>query len=171
MKKSSRGKFCAPSTLALTSLAVVFLVLFLGVPAAAQSAGAGTISGTLTDPNGGVIPDAKITIHNVDTGIDRAVTTNGAGLYTVPFLQVGNYEVTAEKTGFSKVVRKDLTLQVGQTLTIDLQLQVQSTAEAVTVTGEAPIVDPTKTDVSQVVSQQFVNNLPIAACAGRALRC
>lgn len=130
--------------------------------ASAQTAGAGTISGTLTDANGGVIPDVKITIHNVDTGIDRVVATNEAGLYTVPFLQVGNYEVTAEKAGFSKVVRKDLMLQVGETLTVDFQLQVQSTSQAVTVTGEAPIIDPTKTDVSQVVSQQFVNNLPIA---------
>ena len=162
MRTKLSGKFCAISTLALAGLAIFVVLVVLGAPAAAQTAGAGTISGTITDPNGAVIPDAKITVHNIDTGIDREVVTNGAGIYTVPFLQVGSYEVTAEKAGFAKIVRKDLTLQVGETLTIDLQLQVQSSAEAVTVTGEAPIVDPTKTDVSQVVSQQFVNNLPIA---------
>ena len=162
MGKKLGSKFGAISTLALTGVVGLVLLLAPGSTAMAQSAGAGTISGTIMDANGAVVPDAKITVHNVDTGIDRVATTNGAGLYTVPFLQVGNYEVTAEKTGFAKIVRKDLMLQVGQTLTIDLQLQVQSTSEAVTVTGEAPIVDPTKTDVSQVVSQAFVNNLPIA---------
>ena len=143
-------------------LPILFVFLCLSATVKAQTTGAGSISGTVTDPTGSVISGVALTIHNTDTGIDRAVTTNGAGLYTAPFLQVGNYEITADKTGFAKVVRKDLTLQVGQTLTVDFQMQVQSTSEAVTVTGEAPIIDPTKTDISQVVSQGFVNNLPIA---------
>ena len=113
MGKKLGSKFGAISTLALTGVAGLVLLLAPGTTAMAQSAGAGTISGTITDANGAVVPDAKITVHNVDTGIDRVATTNGAGLYTVPFLQVGNYEVTAEKTGFSKILRKDLMLQVG----------------------------------------------------------
>ena len=149
------------SKLFVTGLAVVILLSSATGSAWAQ-AGAGTIAGTLTDPNGAVIPDAKVTVHNVETGIDREVTTNGAGLYTVPFLQPGTYEVTAVKPGFAKLVRKDLTVQVGQTLTVDFKMPIQSTSETVTVTGEASIVDPSKTDVSQVVSPEFVNNLPIA---------
>ncbi len=137
-------------------------MLSLATVAAFAQANSGTITGTITDPNGGVVPDAKITIHNPDTGIDREVATNGAGLYSAPFLPPGPYEVTAAKAGFSKLLRKDLTLQVGQTMTLDLQLQVQATAETVTVTGEAPIVDTSKTDVSQVVSEAFVSNLPLA---------
>ena len=147
--------------LVLSGLMLLALLASTNTAAWAQ-ANSGTITGTLTDPNGGAIPDAKVTIHNTATGIDRDLTTNGAGLYTAPFLQPGPYEVTAAKAGFSTLVRKDLTLQVGQTLTLDLQLQVQATAETVTVTGEAPIVDPSKTDVSQVVSTAFVSNLPIA---------
>ena len=103
-----------------------------------------------------------MTILNVDTGIERALITNAAGLYTAPFLQPGHYEVTASKSGFAKIVRKDLTLQVGQTLTIDLALPVQSTSETVTVTGQASLVDPDKTEMSQVVSQVQQENLPIA---------
>ncbi|HTS50128.1 MAG TPA: TonB-dependent receptor [Bryobacteraceae bacterium] len=142
---------------------LMLLILFACVNGTVWAqANSGTITGTLTDPNGGVIPDAKVTVHNTATGIDRDLTTNGAGLYTAPFLQPGPYEVTASKPGFSTLVRKDLTLQVGQTMTLNLQLQVQATAETVTVTGEAPIVDPSKTDVSQVVSTAFVSNLPIA---------
>src|ERR1700730_9848298 len=86
----------------------------------AQTSGSGTISGTLTDPNGAVIPNATVTILNVDTGIERTLATNAAGLYTAPFLQPGHYEITASKPGFAKIVRKDLTLQVGQTLAVDL---------------------------------------------------
>ncbi len=128
----------------------------------AQSAGTGTITGAVTDPNGGVVPAAAVVVHNTNTGIDRSIQTNEAGLYTATFLQPGNYEVTVSKTGFDTVVRKDLTLQVGQTMSIDFKLQVATTSTTLTVTTEAPIIDPEKTDVSQVVSSDFVSNLPIA---------
>src|SRR5580704_16510850 len=87
-----------------------------------QAAGAGTITGTLTDQQNAVVPDAAVTVHNSDTGIDRATTTNGAGLYVAPFLPPGHYDVTAAKPGFATLVRKDLTLDVGQTLTIDFHM-------------------------------------------------
>src|SRR4051812_36287628 len=92
----------------------------------AQTAGTGTITGTLTDPQGASLPDANVVIHNVDTGVDRAVVSNGAGIYVAPFLQPGHYDVTVSKQGFAKIVKKDLTLSVGQSLTIDLQVPVQT---------------------------------------------
>jgi hypothetical protein len=128
----------------------------------AQSSGSGTLTGTVTDPNGGAVPAASVLVHNTGTNSDRSLQSNDAGLYSASFLQPGNYEVTVSKTGFATVVRKDLTLQVGQTLSIDFKMQVQTTQTTVTVTGEAPIVDTEKTDVSQVVSSDFVSNLPIA---------
>jgi hypothetical protein len=144
---------------------VYFAVGFWALSATAafaQSSGSGTIAGTITDPNGGVVPAAAVVVHNTNTGIDRSIQSNDAGLYNASFLQPGNYEVTVSKTGFATVLRKDLTLQVGQTMSIDFKLQVETTATTLTVTGEAPIVDPEKTDVSQVVSSDFVSNLPIA---------
>jgi hypothetical protein len=138
-------------------------VLFVaGSAAYAQNAGSATIQGTVTDPAGAVVPSATVLIHNTATNTDRAVETNEAGIYAGPFLQPGPYELTVSKTGFVRLVRKDLTVQVGQILTVDIQMQIQSATDTVTVTGEAPIVDPEKTDVSQVVSTGFVNNLPIA---------
>ncbi|HLX42779.1 MAG TPA: TonB-dependent receptor [Bryobacteraceae bacterium] len=128
----------------------------------AQSAGSGNISGTVKDPAGAVVAGANVLVHNPATGIDRAVATNMDGIFQATFLQPGPYEVTVTKAGFAKLVRTDLTLQVGQTLTVDIQLQLQTTSDTVTVSGEAAIVDPSKTDVSQVVSTGFVNNLPIA---------
>ena len=112
----------------------------------AQSAGSGTITGTLTDALGAVIPDAKVLIHSVDTGTDRDVTSNGSGIYVAAFLQPGKYDVRVTKPGFAKLERTGLTLEVGRTLTLDFSLPIQSGSETVTVTGEAPILDPSKTE-------------------------
>ncbi|HLH42472.1 MAG TPA: TonB-dependent receptor, partial [Bryobacteraceae bacterium] len=138
------------------------LMAVLSAASWAQTAGSAAIQGTVTDPAGAIVPNATVVIHNTETNIDRTLQTNEAGIYAAPFLQPGPYEITVTKTGFVKLLRKDLTVQVGQILTVDLQMQVQATTDTVTVTGEAPIVDPEKTDVSQVVSTAFVNNLPIA---------
>src|SRR5581483_8535967 len=126
-----------------------------------QTAGSGTITGTVTDPAGSVVPAANITIHNEDTGADRAVVTNDAGIYTAAFLQPGHYDIRVEKTGFANIERNGLTLEVGRTLTLDFSLVVKAGAETVTVSGEAPILDTEKTEASQEVSQNMVTNLPI----------
>ena len=127
----------------------------------AQSAGSGSIAGTVTDPAGSVVPGAAVTVHGTQNGVDRSVTTNNAGLYTVPFLPSGLYEITVTKAGFSRFGRNGVTMEVGRTITIDFALQVQQGSESVTVTGEAPVVDNEKTDVSQAVDQDLIKNLPI----------
>ncbi len=147
---------------AITLLVFATLLLVSASAAYGQAAGAGTITGTILDQQSAVVPEATITVHNVETNVDRTFTSNGAGLYTAPFLQPGHYDITVNKTGFAKVARKDLTLTVGQTLTIDFQMPVQTTQETVTVTTENPLVDTEKTDVSQLVSAGEVQNLPIA---------
>jgi len=143
-------------------------VLLLAVPTIlpnrvhAQVAGSGTITGTVTDPTGGVVPAVDIMIRNGDTGIEHRTQTSDAGVYTATFLPPGHYEMQLSKTGFATVLRKNLNLQVGQTLAINLTLSVKSIQEAVTVTTEAPLVDTEKTEVSQVISEDAVDNLPIA---------
>jgi len=138
------------------------LLAFLPDRAYCQLAGSATITGTITDPSGAVVPSAEVTIRNTDTGIERKTETSDAGIYNAAFLPPGHYEVHAGKTGFSPVLRTDLTLQVGQTLTINLALSVQAAQQQVTVTGAAGVVDTEKTEVSQVVSDSAVNNLPIS---------
>jgi carboxypeptidase family protein/TonB-dependent receptor-like protein len=127
-----------------------------------QTTGSGTINGTVRDPNQASVPDAMVAIHNVGTGVDRLVQTNVAGLYNAPFLTPGDYEVTVSKAGFTKLLRKDVHLEVGQTLTLDISLTVQATSESITVTGETSVLDTEKTDNSQVVSQIEKDNLPMA---------
>ena len=140
------------------------LALLVATPrgARAQGAGSGTVTGAVTDPSGSVVPAASIVLRNTGTGIERKTGTNDAGIYEAPFLQPGQYEVRASKIGFGTVLHKDLTLQVGQTLTVDFSLKVETAQQEVTVSSQAEIVDPEKTEQSQVISESAVSNLPIA---------
>ena len=128
----------------------------------AQTAGAGTITGTVTDPSGGAVPAAQVVVKNTATQTERTLMSNEAGIFVAQFLQPGSYDIAVTKQGFAKTLRTGLTLQVGQTLTLTLSLALQTTNETVTVAGDASIVDPDKTDMSQVVSTTQAQNLPIA---------
>lgn len=145
----------------LSCCAVLMLMAGMAVSSHAQAAGSGTITGTVTDTSKSVVPNASVTIRNTDTGIVRTLQSNSAGIYTAPFLQPGHYEVNITASGFGTVDQKNLTLQVGQTLTIDGSLPVASAQSTVTVSSEPPLLDPERTDVSQVVNERMIGNLPV----------
>ncbi|HEY0758819.1 MAG TPA: carboxypeptidase regulatory-like domain-containing protein [Acidisarcina sp.] len=129
-----------------------------------QTAATGTITGTVTDKSGGVIPNASITIKDLDTGTSRTLNTNGQGIYVASFLQPGTYEVVAAQRGFNAFDQKDLSLTVGQNLTLDIVLAVGSSAVTVDVqAGDAPLLDTQRTEVSQTVDQALIQNLPVAS--------
>src|SRR5487761_747453 len=96
----------------LIVLAVIASMLFANVQIYAQVSGA-TLSGTVTDPSGGVIPNATLSIKNVATGIVRQATTDSSGVYAAPNLLPGTYEVTVAASGFETTVRNGVTLTVG----------------------------------------------------------
>jgi hypothetical protein len=141
----------------------LFFAAFAGVFAKAQTSGAGTITGAVTDANQAVIPGAQVVVTNTDTGIAHAFTSNDAGIYTAPFLLPGHYKVYATANNFNKVETTGITLQVGQVLTINLTLKISSASTTVEVSGTSQILDTEKTEVSQVVDNQLVQNLPVAA--------
>jgi len=149
---------------ALASTAVLFAA---ALPSAcllhAQTSGSGTISGTVTDRAGALVPNATVVITDVETGAVRSLVTNGDGSYIAPFLQSGHYEVVLGGSGYGKVDRKNLTLTVGEILTIDASLSAASVATEVSVDSNAPILDTEKTEVSQTVGQQLISNLPVNA--------
>jgi len=141
------------------------LLALLALPSGqawAQGAGSGTITGAVRDPSGAAVPKASIALRNTDTGIERKTESSDAGIYVALFLQPGHYEVRVSKAGLTDVVRTDLVLQVGQTMSIDFDLVLKSTQQTITVTGASSVVDTEKTEASQVVSEGLVNNLPIA---------
>jgi hypothetical protein len=149
----------AKRLLALASAAA--LLLSPAMPSSAQSTGSGTITGTVTDTTGAVVPAAAVLITDTDTNVSRTTATDGAGTYVAPFLQPGDYEVVLGGNGFGKVDRKNLILTVGQTLTVNAVLTVGTTATEVTVTSESPILDPEKTSVAQTLDTNLIANLPV----------
>jgi len=154
--------FCPQRNLAAFVLTASFMV-FACVSARPQTSGAGTINGAVTDPNKAVVPGAAVTVTDMDTGVSHAYTTDSAGLYAAPFLIPGRYEVDASAGNFGKVEAKDITLQVGQTLTINLTLKLSGATTTVEVSGTNEILDVQKTEVSQVLDQNLIENLPVNA--------
>src|ERR1700722_15536015 len=96
--------------------AVVTMIVLTAGSTSAQTAGAGTITGVLTDQSGAAVPGATVVVRNTDTGLDRTITSNDSGIYFAAFLQPGHYEVSISKAGFAKLLRKELTVQVGETI-------------------------------------------------------
>jgi hypothetical protein len=127
----------------------------------AQTSGAGAITGLVTDPSQAVVPDASVTITNIDTGIVHNYKTNSAGIYQAPFLSPGHYKVGASSSGFGKVEVPELTLQVGRTLTINVTLTVKTETTTVEVSSTNVLLDVEQTEVSQEVDSAIIQNLPV----------
>ncbi len=126
----------------------------------AQGTGA-VIQGTVTDASGAVIPGATVTALNVETNLQRAVESNSAGIYVITNLPPGKYRLQVSMQGFQTSIRENIELVVGQQMTLNPALKVGEVAEQVTVTGEAPIVDTSTAQVSGLVGERQVKDLPL----------
>jgi Carboxypeptidase regulatory-like domain/TonB-dependent Receptor Plug Domain/TonB dependent receptor-like, beta-barrel len=144
----------------LETLAAVVVCLLAVSPAYPQVTG-GTVSGTVTDISGAVIPNAKISVKNLATGITRDVTADAAGFYTAPNLLPGAYELTTSAPGFSTEVRTGITLTVGAQQVLNFTLQVGQVTQKVQVTGEAPSVQLATSSISAQVNSTTVLELPL----------
>jgi hypothetical protein len=137
-----------------------FLALLVSVPAYAQKI-TGTLRGTVTDPTGAVIPGAKVTVKNEDTGLTRSANTTSAGIYSFAELPVGSYRVEVEHAGFKAEVRSRIALNVADTRAVDVQLSTGDVTEVVTVEVPAVAVKTVGADVSGLVTGQEVRALPL----------
>jgi len=143
---------------------VCALVLLLSSNAAlAQvSAAEAQLNGSVRDQTGGLVVKTAITLRNVDTNQAYKTTSNSVGFYILTNVPPGNYELTAESQGFAKYSQTGIVLRVAQVATIDVSLKVAGTTQEITVNTEAPVIEPTRTEVSQVVETQQIQALPIA---------
>jgi hypothetical protein len=129
---------------------------------AQAAAGLGAVSGTVRDASGATVPGATVVVANDGKGIKRTVTTTESGVFTVPALVPASaYSIKVTKTGFSDYQVNAFDVAVGQTVDFRVQLQVGGASTKVDVTAEAPLVEDTKTDVSQVVGNEQIQELPI----------
>lgn len=140
------------------SLCLLILFLFTSLFAAAQVDKA-SITGTLTDPSGATVPNAKITVVYATTGLSRVVSTNAAGVFLIVGLPVGHAVVDGVKEGF-RPVRTEIDLAVGETRTLDLPLQVSGVDTTVSVVAETDL-DRTSAAISATFDQTQISQLPI----------
>ncbi|HEY2845596.1 MAG TPA: carboxypeptidase-like regulatory domain-containing protein [Bryobacteraceae bacterium] len=136
------------------------LVLVLASVAFAQSDRA-TITGTVSDPAGAVVPNAPVEARNPQTGATYQGATSATGNFTLSQLPAGAYELTVTVPGFKKYVRQNIVVQVAQVLRLDVPLQVGSATEAVTVTAEVSLLRTESGELSHNVSTATLDNLPI----------
>ena len=136
----------------------LFIWMFAGAVSAQVTA---SMTGSVKDATGAVIPEATVTIKHVETGTTRTAQTDAGGNYSIPSLPVGEYEVSAEKAGFKQVVRKGITLVVGQQAVVNLALEVGSVEQQVTVSAEAPLVNTTLSSTAGLVGEKEVKDLPL----------
>lgn len=144
------------------ALGIVILCLSWAEPACSQGMSSAQLNGTVRDASGGSVAKASITLRDVGTNRTYTAATNDNGLYVIPNLPPGTYELTTEATGFAKSTQTGIVLTVGQVATIDVNLSVAQTAEKIVVTTETPPVEPTRTEVSQVIDTRQIQNLPIS---------
>jgi len=138
---------------------LVGFVFLAGFPVWAQDTA--TIVGTVTDASGAVIPGAKVTVSNPSRGFVRDVASTSAGEYSAARIPIGDFVVTAEATGFEKLVRSGIAVEAGQTQRVDMVLKVGQVTEEVEVVGNVAKVETENSTVSDVVTSKQIDNLAL----------
>src|SRR5438309_268156 len=121
----------------------------------------GAVTGSVTDPSGAAITDAKVTLTNLGTAETRTQPTSADGLYSFVNLIPGNYKIDVEKPGFKRITRTPVTVQVQQNSKIDLALPIGQATETIEVTSETPLLQTESSSLGQVVEQRKANELPL----------
>lgn len=141
-------------------LAAVAIVLVFAAGAFGQATTA-QLTGEIRDATGAVIPGAKVTVTNADTGIAHHAVSNDIGTYTAPLLPPGNYRIAVEREGFKPVTRTGVTLQVNQTARVDFVLEVGAVTEAVEVSGTVALLAQETSSLGQVIDNAKIMNMPL----------
>jgi hypothetical protein len=161
-----RVEVCGARALSLRGLRFLFIAvstyatLAASPFAAAQSTG-GRIRGTVSDPSGAAVAAAKVTLINEATNVTRDVDAGVNGEYLFIEVPVGSYEIDVTQQGFKKYVRKGIALDLNEVLSLDIALQLGTSAETVEVTGAPPVVDTTSTQLGAVVNERASTQLPL----------
>ena len=122
----------------------------------------GSISGTVTDPSGAVISGAKVTASDVDTGVQTSATTNGQGIYSIRFLQVGRYKVAVDSVGFAPQTTQAITLEAGQDARVDAKLGLQGQQQKLDVSSElVPLLNTENAQLATTLDRVAIDSVPL----------
>ena len=162
LKSQMRPKLCTSSVLGKILFSLVWSALFCCLSVCFSVAQVSArLSGAITDPSGAAVSGAAVTEKSLDTGISRTASTDSSGRYTFFALPVGLYEVRVTKDGFAEGIRSGIRLAVGQDASADLTLRVGKVSEQVKVMEDAPVVSLTTQDISGLVGEREVKDLPL----------
>jgi len=142
-------------------LAFLLLMSLCASPVTAAQQETATITGSVKDQSGAIVPKATVTVTNTQTNISVKTEADDTGFYIVPSLRPGEYSVTVESAGFSKVVRSGVTLQVAQVARIDLTLQPGQLTESVEVVAATPLLDTQTSSRGLVIDEKKIVELPL----------
>src|SRR6266481_3907652 len=152
------------SVIAVTAL-VLGIIAFAGLlvlaPIASAQKTSGTITGTLTDPSGAVVPGATVSVVNERTGAAREAATNEEGSFSFPELEAGTYRLTVNKGGFKKLALKNVELHVADVTTLNLKMEMGAASETVVVEAAPVVVNTSTGDVSNIMVGEQIRELPI----------
>jgi Carboxypeptidase regulatory-like domain/TonB dependent receptor len=150
------------SSLFVSCLCLVALVVNLAMPSrlVAQAGSTGAISGIITDSQGTAVPGADVQATNVATGVASHAKTNDSGVFTIPYLALGNYEVTIKAAGMKESVVKGVLVDQAAIARVDSTLEVGNINQSVTVTSQTPLVERENTTFYAEVTRKFVDDLP-----------
>src|ERR1700683_1055201 len=144
--------------------AILALVIFLAYAKSAISqVTVAQLNGTVVDESGGSVAGASVSLREVDTNSLYAAVTNDAGFYAVPNLPPGKHELKISFKGFANYTETGIGLTVGQSATINVSLKIAARGDRVVVSTESPEIEPTKTEISQVIDAQQSQSLPISS--------
>jgi hypothetical protein len=156
--RSRWSELCLSTTYLRTVVLVV--ALSLSTMLSAQGTG-GRVLGRISDPTGAVLAGVKVVATNEATGVSHDSASNDSGDYVFPDLPVGTYTLSFDLTGFKKAVRRSITLDVNQVLTLNMTMQLGEQKEIVDVTSEAPLVETSSTQLGTVVNDRAISQLPL----------
>ena len=140
-------------------VAAVLLIAAWSTSAPAQTTA--RVNGAITDSSNAVIPSARVTVTNVDTGTQRVTASDTTGFYEVSLLQPGDYNITVQKEGFRQFTRERVRLEVNQVARVDFVLQLGAVSETVDVEAAAPLLESSNSSIGQVIETKAVSDLPL----------
>jgi len=165
MKERSRSSENGSNRVFISPIYWTFLLAALLLNSAAllraQEVTAG-ITGTITDPSGAPIPNAKVTATDTVRGVPYATTTNNVGVFDLPRIPIGTYDVTVEAQGFATAIQKGILLELNQRARLDVKLQVGPFTQTIEVTGAAPLLQTDTMQVGTIINNKINQDLPLA---------
>lgn len=158
--RDKRGIFFSRPCLRLSVIAGLAWLLFLSALAFGQG-GKASITGLVTDGSGATIAEAAVTVTNTETGFSQSASSNATGIYSLLFLPIGAYRISAQRPGFKSEMRTGVTLTADEAATIDFQLSVGQVSEQVSVSADAQLLETENAALGQVINERAIEELPL----------